>query len=62
VPVEVCSAADASQTYLAESWERRVMKLGDYIDNFVLADRVEGGERAYLAQYVSITILHSTRI
>ena len=39
IPVEVCNPQDATQTYLTDSWERRVMPLKDYIDEFVLAER-----------------------
>jgi lysine-specific demethylase 8 len=52
VPVEVYDAADSTQTYLTESWERRVMSLGDYIAEYVLADGSgPAGKRGYLAQY-----------
>ena len=65
VPVEVCAAADRTQTYLSGSWGQEVMTLGDYITKHVLTDDGwgsggsagaaaggGGGTCAYLAQYV----------
>eukprot|EP00966_Prymnesium_polylepis_P136936 3164119-Prymnesium_polylepis.1 len=59
VPVETCSEADSTRGYMSESWERRVMSLADYIDNFIAPRSAEDGsddaeeqdERGYLAQY-----------
>ena len=41
IPVEVYDAADSTQTYLAASWQQQVMKLADYIDDFVVAEEAQ---------------------
>jgi [protein]-arginine 3-hydroxylase / protease len=57
--VETYSEKDATQTYLSDSWEQRVMSLGEFIETHIEAPPRttetdgdgEGVERGYLAQY-----------
>ena len=59
VPVETYSEQDATQTYLSDSWEQRVMSLGAFIEKYIEGsdssdgDGGEGGQggRGYLAQH-----------
>lgn len=56
VPVEICDARDASQTYLSPSWNRVVMTLSEYIDSYVACKPTSSrqsseNQRGYLAQH-----------
>eukprot|EP00039_Didymoeca_costata_P031030 m.32797 g.32797 ORF g.32797 m.32797 type:complete len:504 (-) comp8451_c0_seq2:1209-2720(-) len=51
VLVEVCDEADVTQTYLTDSWEQRVMSIGEFIDDYLLKQQGLENKRAYLAQY-----------
>lgn len=54
VPVEIYSEKDSTQTYLSDSWEQRVMSLGEFIETHIEPDDTGADkrkERGYLAQY-----------
>ena len=54
VPVEVYDVKDSTQTYLTDSWEQRVMSLGDYIDQYINRVGENAGDpqdTGYLAQH-----------
>ena len=51
VPIETCASADASQTYLSSSFDRRTMSLTEYIEEFVENENPTQSDRGYLAQY-----------
>lgn len=44
VPVETYADEDATSTYLSESWDRKVITLADYIDQYVDKSANAGGE------------------
>lgn len=63
VPVETCEEGDVTRGYMADSWERRVMSLSEYIDAYVLPSQEDGEqrERGYLAQHQLFSQIPSLR-
>ncbi|GMI07933.1 hypothetical protein TrLO_g11616 [Triparma laevis f. longispina] len=50
VPVETCNVADKKRSYLTDSWDREVMSLEQYYEDYVEKDSCEG-RSGYLAQW-----------